>query len=101
MEIDVASTVAAIGDPNVQIVDCRERDEWDAAHAEGMTLIPLSEMGQRLNELDRTRPLIVVCRSGNRSLRAAQQLSAIGFADVKSMHGGLLAWAEQGHPLVS
>ena len=101
LEVDVATTVAALGDPNVQIVDCREQDEWDAAHAAGMTLIPLSVMGQRLNELDPQRPLIVVCRSGNRSLNAARQLAEIGFTDVKSMRGGLIAWSEQGHPLTS
>jgi rhodanese-related sulfurtransferase len=100
LEVDVATTVAALGDPNIQIVDCREQDEWDDAHAEGMTLLPLSVMGQRLNELDRDRPLIVVCRSGNRSLKAARQLAEIGFTDVKSMQGGLLAWAEQGQPLI-
>jgi rhodanese-related sulfurtransferase len=101
LEIGVSSVVEVIGDPNVQIVDCREQDEWDEAHADGMTLIPLSVMGQRLGELDRERPLIVVCRSGARSMRAAQQLSAIGFENVKSMHGGLIAWSEQGHPLIT
>jgi rhodanese-related sulfurtransferase len=101
LEVDVATTVAALGDPNIQIVDCREQDEWDDAHAEGMTLMPLSVMGQRLSELDRGRPLIVVCHSGTRSLSAARQLAEIGFTDVKSMHGGLIAWAERGQPLVS
>jgi adenylyltransferase/sulfurtransferase len=42
----------------------------------------------------------VVCRSGNRSLKAARQLAEIGFTDVKSMQGGLIAWAEQGQPLI-
>lgn len=101
LEVDIAATVAAMDDPNVQIVDCREQDEWDAAHADGTTLIPLSVMGQRLNELDPNRPLIIVCRSGNRSLTAARQLAAVGFRDVKSMRGGLVAWAQQGKPLVS
>ena len=101
LEVDVPAVVAALDDPNVQIVNCREQEEWDTAHAEGMTLIPLSVLGQRLGELDRNRPMVVVCRSGARSLRAAQQLTEIGFMDVKSMHGGMIAWAEQGHPLVS
>ena len=101
LEVDVNTTVAALGDPNIQVVDCREQDEWDDAHAAGMTLIPLSIMGQRLNELDPARPLIVVCRSGNRSLKAARQLAEIGFTDVKSMQGGLIAWAEQGQPLTA
>ena len=101
LEVDVPAVVTALNDPNVQVVDCREQEEWDTAHAEGMTLIPLSVMGQRLGELERNRPLVVVCRSGARSLRAVQQLAEIGFTDVKSMHGGLIAWAEQGRPLVS
>ena len=101
LEIDIDATLAAMDDANVQIIDCREQDEWDTAHVAGMTLLPLSVMGERLNELDPNRPLIVVCRSGNRSLKAARQLAAIGFSDVKSMHGGLIAWAEQGKPLVS
>lgn len=101
LEVDVATTVAALDDPNVQIVDCREQNEWNAAHVEGMTLMPLDTIGRWVAELDRERPLIVVCRSGRRSLIAAQQLSAAGFADVKSMHGGLIAWAEQGYGLIS
>ncbi|MEZ4507845.1 MAG: rhodanese-like domain-containing protein [Thermomicrobiales bacterium] len=101
LEVDVATTVAAMNDPNVQVIDCREQNEWDAAHVENMTLMPLDSIGQRLGELDPARPLIIVCRSGRRSLLAAQQLAAIGFSDVKSMNGGLIAWAEQGHPLVA
>ena len=100
LEVDVTTTVAAIDDPNVQVIDCREQEEWDAAHVDGTTLIPLGALGQRLGELDRTRPVIIVCRSGNRSLIAARQLTAIGFVDVKSMNGGLISWAQQGLPLV-
>lgn len=101
LEVDVATTVAAVADPNVQIIDCREKNEWDAAHAEGMSLMPLDTIAHRLAELDPERPLIIVCRSGRRSLLAAQQLAAAGFTDVKSMNGGLIAWAELGHPLIA
>jgi rhodanese-related sulfurtransferase len=101
LEVDVAATVAALEDPNVQIIDCREQNEWDAARAKGMTLMPLDSIGQRMGELDKDRPVIVVCRSGRRSLVAAQQLAAAGFSNAKSMNGGLIAWAELGHPLVA
>ncbi len=100
LEVDVPSTVSALNDPDVQIIDCREQEEWDAAHVDGTTLMPLDSIGQRLGELDRNRPVIIVCRSGRRSLIAAQQLVAVGFSDVKSMNGGLIAWAQQGFPLV-
>ena len=101
LEVDVATTVAALDDPNVQVIDCREQNEWDAARAAGMTLMPLDTIGQRMGELDKERPVIVVCRSGRRSLIAAQQMSTAGFTNVKSMNGGLIAWAELGHPLVA
>ena len=101
LEVDVTTTVAAVGNPDVQVIDCREQNEWDAAHADGMTLMPLDTIGQRMGELDKQRPVIVVCRSGRRSLVAAEQLVAAGFTDAKSMNGGLIAWAELGHPLIT
>lgn len=100
LEVDVAATAAAIEDPVVQVIDCREQNEWDAAHVEGTTLMPLDTIPQRMSELDKNQPVIVVCRSGRRSLLAAQQMAAAGFSNVKSMNGGLIAWAELGYPLV-
>lgn len=101
MEVDAATTDAALGDPNVQIIDCRELNEWNEAHIDGTILMPLDTIGQRLGELDKSRRVIVVCRSGRRSLFAANQLIAAGFTDARSMNGGLIAWAQQGRPLVS
>lgn len=101
LEVDVATTIAALEDPNVQVIDCREPNEWHAARAEGMTLMPLDTIALRMGDLDKERPVIVVCRSGGRSLVAAQQLTAAGFVDAKSMNGGLIAWAELGKPLIS
>lgn len=100
LEVDVAATAAALSDPEAQVIDCREPNEWQEAHVEGMTLMPLDTIGQRIGELDPNRPLIIVCRSGRRSLLAAQQLYAAGFTNVKSMNGGLIAWVQQGKPLV-
>lgn len=101
LEIDVLATRAALEDRDVQIIDCREQQEWNAAHVPGTKLMPLDTIGERMGELDKNRPVIVVCRSGRRSLAAAKQLAAAGFSDVKSMNGGLIAWAEQGNDLVS
>ncbi len=102
LEIDVNATVAALGDPDVQIIDCREQNEWDAAHVDGMTLMPLDTIGQRLGELDRSSARLSSCvGQGVAVLIAAEQCWPRGFADVKSMNGGLIAWAELGHPLVA
>lgn len=100
-QIDIADTLAALDNPSVQIVDCRLPQEWTSGHVVGAILMPLGTIGKRLNELDPSRPVIVVCRSGHRSAIAARQLSAAGFGDVKSMRGGMNAWGRAGHPLIS
>lgn len=83
----------------VQIVDVRERDEWDAGRIDGATHIPVDELDDRMGELDRDRAVVTVCRSGSRSAGAARRLVAAGF-DAESLDGGLLAWAGAGLPLV-
>lgn len=100
-EVDVATTVASLRDPAVQIVDCRMQREWDAGHIDGAVLMPLGSIGGRQGELDPARPVIVVCRSGHRSAVAARQLAGAGFDDVRSMKGGIAAWTRAGNRLVS
>lgn len=100
-EIDVATTLASSRDSNVQIIDCRERYEWKSGHIAGSKLIPVGSIGKRMNELDKDRPVIVLCHSGHRSGRVARQLTNAGFADVKSMKGGISAWNRAGYDLVS
>jgi rhodanese-related sulfurtransferase len=83
----------------LQVVDVRDGNEWDAGHIDGSVHIPLDDLDDRFEELDRSRPVLTVCRSGNRSAGAARALSADGF-DAQSLDDGLLAWAEAGLPLV-
>lgn len=101
LEVDVPTTVAALSDGVTQIIDCREPNEWSSGHIDGSVLVPLGSLGPRIGELDPSRPVIVVCRSGRRSLIAAKQLTASGFADAKSLNGGVVAWVQQGQTLVS
>ncbi len=100
LEVDVSHVASVLDDPEVQIVDCRDPNEWQAARIDGTTLIPLDALAFRKNELDPARPVVVVCRSGRRSLLAAEMLAASGFADAKSLAGGLIAWVEAGKPVV-
>lgn len=87
--------------PDVQIVDCREPQEWFAGHIEGSTHIPLEELlAGATGELDAGQPTVVVCRSGARSEVATLMLQARGF-DVANLVGGLQSWAASGHPLVT
>ena len=61
----------------------------------GARLIPLGELSDRLNEIPEGRPVVVYCRSGQRSRTGARRLLETGRGDVRSMRGGLQGWAEQ------
>ncbi|HEV2906600.1 MAG TPA: rhodanese-like domain-containing protein [Actinomycetota bacterium] len=85
----------------VQIVDVREKPEWEAGRIEGSVHIPLSElMTGRLESLDPARPVVAVCRSGNRSEVASLMLRARGF-DAYNMDGGTEAWVDAGFPFTA
>lgn len=78
----------------VQVVDVREPAEFHGplGHVPGARLLPLAELGARMGELARDRPVVTVCRSGARSAQAALQLSKAGFGAVANLAGGMLRW---------
>jgi sulfur dioxygenase len=82
----------------VQIVDVREINEWHdtMGHLQGAVHMPLASLAQRQTELDRTRPVVTVCRSGTRSAQASLMLARAGFAQVANLAGGMLRWRAQG-----
>lgn len=79
----------------VQVLDVRYPNEWEAGHIDGAVHIPVDDLAERVQELDPDRAVVTVCRSGQRSERAAQWLAGEGF-DAESLHGGMEAWAEAG-----
>jgi len=83
----------------VEIVDVREPDEFvgPLGHIRGAKLIPLGQLTQRVDELPRDRPLVMVCRSGARSAQATVLLQRAGFAQVANLNGGMLRWRQDGH----
>jgi rhodanese-related sulfurtransferase len=83
----------------VYLLDVREQNEWDDYHIPNTTLIPLSQLNDRVNELPRGQEIVVVCRSGNRSQEGRDILLAAGFDDVTSMAGGVLDWRQAGYPI--
>jgi len=83
------------------ILDVREQFEWDENHIPGATLIPLGELSNRLNELPTDQEIVVVCRSGNRSLTGRDILLKAGFENVVSMNGGMNDWTASGYETVS
>jgi len=79
------------------LLDVREPYEFTEGHIHGARLIPLGELGRRLNELPRDREILVVCRSGNRSGTATRQLVQAGYRAV-NMSGGMIGWQRAGFP---
>lgn len=80
-----------------QIIDVREGFEVAQGTIPGALHIPLGDLSARLSELDRTVPVIAICRSGNRSTTAADALNEAGFT-ADTMAGGMAAWQEAGLP---
>lgn len=82
----------------IQLVDCREQNEWDAGRVEGAVHIPLNAiMAGAGTDLDPKKPVVVICRSGNRSELATMMFQARGF-QAHNLEGGIEAWAREGLP---
>jgi adenylyltransferase/sulfurtransferase len=80
---------------NFQLVDVREPMEYELANIDGAKLIPLGELPERLNELDRERLTIVHCHSGQRSAQAVRIMREAGFANVFNLEGGIARWSDE------
>lgn len=77
-------------DEGAQLVDVRTPGEYAAGHPDPAVNIPVNEVGARLSEIDRARPVVVYCHSGRRSAAAAEVLAAAGYT-VYDM-GGVSSW---------
>ena len=92
---------ATLRDSGAFVLDVRQPDEWADYHVPDSTLIPLDQLSSRLSEVPRDKPILVVCRSGNRSASGRDILLEAGFTSVTSMAGGLTEWRSSGLPVVS
>ena len=82
------------------IVDVRDREELaDLGVVDGAIHVPLAHLRHYARRWDRDQPIVLVCRSGRRSARAAEQLGEVGFTRVASLTGGMLAWHDHGLPV--
>jgi len=96
-EIDVEQLARLVED-GALVVDVRNPDEYDEAHVDGVILIPLGELVDRVDEVPTEGTLPVICRSGGRSLQAAEWLRGQGI-DAVNVAGGTLAWIDAGLPV--
>ncbi len=85
---------------DLDLIDVREPHEWDICRIEGARLAPLSSFAESLRTLDSARDVVLYCKSGMRSAKAARQLQTAGFKRVWNLAGGILRWSEEIDPTV-
>ena len=88
------------GDESFDLIDVREPYEWAIARIDGARLIPLGQVPKSLSSLDKTREIVVMCRSGVRSADAVRFMQSQGFARVRNLAGGILRWSSDVDPRV-
>jgi len=81
------------------LLDVRQQGEWASGHAPTAIHIPLGELKQRMDEVSKDKPVIVICASGNRSSMAATALGNTGHDEVYNFSGGMGAWARASLPV--
>jgi rhodanese-related sulfurtransferase len=84
------------------LFDIREADEHATGVAAGAKLLPMSQLQQRVNEIpnDPAQPVLIICKTQNRSGKVALALREAGWNNVRYVHGGMSSWAKNGWPMV-
>jgi molybdopterin/thiamine biosynthesis adenylyltransferase/rhodanese-related sulfurtransferase len=102
-EIEPFEAAEEINGGDVVLIDTREPHEYQEAHLENGKLVPPGLLGDEIAAAapDKSARTIIYCRSGNRSYKAAEQMQKLGYENVASMAGGIVAWQEQGLPVVA
>lgn len=98
-EVTPAEAVRLINQEDALMLDVREDKEYRAGHVINAINIPLGVLEGRLHELDKDKPVVVYCQTGQRAARAASILQRQGFAKVYKMNGGMTAWTGASMPV--
>lgn len=99
--VDLETARAAVAG-HVRMFDIREPQEHARGVAPGATLLPMSQLGTRLDEIPRepNQPVLLICQTQNRSSKVAAALRERGYTNVQYVQGGMGGWAGKGWPLV-
>jgi adenylyltransferase/sulfurtransferase len=93
---DLARILQSGGD--VDVVDVREEYEWNIARIPGARLVPLRTLEDKIDSFDPERATVIYCRTGARSMRAAQLLASAGVGNVSNLTGGIVRWRRDVDP---
>jgi rhodanese-related sulfurtransferase len=99
--ISTLQATLLINQQNALVLDVREAAEYEKGHVLNARHIPVEDLAARSAEMEKykSKPVIVVCESGNRADRAAAALRKQGFEQAVSLSGGVAAWRQAGLPL--
>ena len=99
--LDVSAWNAALQQTKGLILDVRTAGEYSRAHLAGSSLVDISDpkFVQKIEKMQKTRPVFVYCASGSRSAAAARQLQRMGFGEVYNLQPGIMAWLQAGLPV--
>ena len=89
----------ALYDQGIPFMDVREVEEYAQARIPGAKLLPLSEFVARYQELPKDTPVVLYCRTGNRSEQAAAWLAQQGYTNILNLRGGIVLWYRMGLPV--
>ena len=98
-ECSVVGLSEMIENGEIHLVDVREKMEFAGGRVKGASLLPLGELEKRHAELDQSKSIYVICRTGRRSAEAQRKLLALGFTNVVNVTGGIEAWKKEGLPV--
>ena len=102
-DVSVAQAVDLINNKNALIIDVRTPEEFAESHLPKANNFPVDTLSQNIEtikKLQRDKPLLVYCRSGKRSARAAEKLKNLGVNSLYNLKGGIKAWSDANNPLV-
>ena len=102
-DVSVAQAVDLINNKNALIIDVRTPEEFAESHLPEANNFPVDTLSQNIEtikKLQRDKPLLVYCRSGKRSARAAEKLKNLGVNSLYNLKGGIKAWSDANNPLV-
>jgi rhodanese-related sulfurtransferase len=102
--VDPATAATVIAEePGVVVLDIRTPEEYAQGAIDGAVNIDFyaSDFASQLDQLDKSTPYVVYCRSGNRSGQAMDTFADLGFTDVTEIEGGLVNWYDAGFPVVA
>ena len=98
-ECTVVGLKEVLENGQIHLVDVREEVEFAGGRVTGANLMPLGELEERHQELDHSKPIYVMCRTGRRSSEAQRKLEALGFTNVVNVVGGIEAWKKEQLPV--